>query len=307
VLGLITAPMLAPAGELLPDEEEPNEPDPATFEHDTAELIGTRGVGLHTQAWRPCGPARGVVVMTHGLNDHGGRFADFAERLVARGFSVHAFDLRGHGRSGGPRGWVDSFDDYVDDLDVVARHAAVRERFRPVFVFGQGMGGTIAALWTLARRPPVAGLLLSGARLQAHRAARDAPALRLLAAVAPRTRTLQVDVRRSSRDRRTIEDMIRDPLVQRAAVPVRTVRELLDAVARVDELAPSLKVSLLAMHGSADELEDPKGTRRLVSRAASGDKQLYLYEGLAHDLIHEPERARVVRDVSAWLCDRTRV
>ena len=73
---------------------------------------------------------------------------------------------------------------------------------------------------------------------------------------------------------------------------------------RIDAHAAQLTTPLLAMHGSADAVESPEGSRRIVQRAGSGDKQLYLYDGLAHDLLHEPERARVLRDVSAWLDER---
>jgi lysophospholipase len=59
------------------------------------------------------------------------------------------------------------------------------------------------------------------------------------------------------------------------------------------------------MHGSADPIQSSQGSRRLIARARSVDKQLYLYDGLAHDLLHEPERARVMRDVSTWMAERS--
>jgi alpha-beta hydrolase superfamily lysophospholipase len=37
------------------------------------------------------------VVVVHGVGEHSGRYADFAAPLVAAGFRVAAFDLRGHG------------------------------------------------------------------------------------------------------------------------------------------------------------------------------------------------------------------
>jgi acylglycerol lipase len=51
-------------------------------------------------------------------------------------------------------------------------------------------------------------------------------------------------------------------------------------------------------------IEDPEGSRRLVARAGARDKQVYVYDGLAHDLLHEPERARVTKDVAMWLDER---
>lgn len=277
-----------------------------TLEHGEGSVRGARGTSLYAQWWRPCGAVRGAVAVVHGLKDHSSRYGAFAERLVAHGFAVHAFDLRGHGRSGGPRAWVDSFGDYVEDLDSAVRCMRARERATPAFVFGQGMGGSIAALWAIERAPAMAGLLLSGAALQAGSAPAEARATRMLAALAPRARIFQLDLRRASRDRSTVEDALRDALVYQAPAPARTAKELLDAMEQVDARSSELSVPVLAMHGSEDVVSPPGGSRRLFARVASTDKQLYVYDGLAHDLLHEPERARVVRDVTEWLTDRTR-
>jgi acylglycerol lipase len=58
------------------------------------------------------------------------------------------------------------------------------------------------------------------------------------------------------------------------------------------------------MHGTADPVTDPDGSVRLVDRAASADKALRLYDGLAHDLLHEPERDRVMWDAIGWIEQR---
>ena len=290
-----------PARSLGPD---PDELGSITLERGEALVAAARGVSLYRQWWRPCGGARATVLVVHGLKDHSARYGVFAERLVARGFAVHAFDLRGHARSGGARAWVDAFADYEDDLEQVVRAVRVRERRGPLFVFGHGLGGTIAASWALGRASSAAGVILSGASLQASDTPAEARATRLLATLAPRARILQFDLRRTSRDRGTVEDSLRDGLVQQAPAPARTARELLDAMARVDERAPDLGLPLLALHGAADVVNDPAGSQRLVDRAGSPDKQLYLYDGLAHDLLHEPERTRVTADVLDWLVER---
>ena len=75
-----------------------------------------------------------MLVIVHGLKDHSGRYADLAAHLALRGFAVYAADLRGHGRSEGTRVWVDSFDDYVDDLDVFMKRVQDKEPGRPVFL-----------------------------------------------------------------------------------------------------------------------------------------------------------------------------
>jgi alpha-beta hydrolase superfamily lysophospholipase len=298
-------PALAPPLVELDDELRPE--TPVQLEHGETMVPGYRRTPLYTQWWRPF-ESRGSVLIVHGLKDHSARYGALAEQLVAEGFAVHAYDLRGHARSAGARAWVDSFDDHLRDLDAVVRHVLWREHGAGggrMFLFGQGMGGAIAALWTLRRAPPLAGLVLSAAALQCDDAPLEARATRMLAALAPYTRILQTDLRRASRDRGTVEDSLRDALVHQAPAPARTARELLDAMSAIDAQTPELTVPLLAMHGSADPIQSSQGSRRLIARARSVDKQLYLYDGLAHDLLHEPERARVMRDVSTWMAERS--
>jgi alpha-beta hydrolase superfamily lysophospholipase len=61
---------------------------------------------------------------------------------------------------------------------------------------------------------------------------------------------------------------------------------------------------LLVMHGTADTVTDPEGSKDLARRASSKDKTLKLYDGLYHDLLHEPEKAQVLGDVTQWLKER---
>jgi acylglycerol lipase len=298
-----TSPWVKDRGFLVLAEED--EPQDVTLEHGESRVPVGGGVTLYAQWWRPCFTARGVVTVVHGLKDHSARYGAFAERLVARGFAVHAFDLRGHARSEGARAWVESFDDYVDDLDAIVGRVRAREGAAPLFVFGHGMGGTIAMSWALrGSKRWLAGVALSGAALQPQPSPPEARSTRLMAALAPRARIYQLDVRRTSRDRSTVEDALRDTLVSHAPAPARTAKELLDAMESIDARADDLEAPLLAMHGSADLVSDMAGSRRLVARAGSIDKQLYVYDGLAHDLLHEPERARVVRDAAEWLVAR---
>jgi alpha-beta hydrolase superfamily lysophospholipase len=62
-----------------------------------------------------------------------------------------------------------------------------------------------------------------------------------------------------------------------------------------------VNVPLLDMHGSADKVTNPDGSRDLVARAASKDKTLKIYDGVYHDLLHEPGHERVMDDILAWI------
>jgi len=84
-------------------------------------------------------------------------------------------------------------------------------------------------------------------------------------------------------------------------LPARTVAELAAAIQTFPERTPGLRVPLLVMLGTADELVPPDAGRMVHERAGSPDKRLIEYEGLYHEILNEPEQERVMDDLVAWL------
>ncbi len=271
--------------------------------HADGRFAGAGGLSLYEQSWRPAGAVRAAVVIVHGLKDHSDHYGDLARALAADGFAVYAMDLRGHGRSAGDRVWVDSFDDYLDDLDAFVKRVREREPGKPVFLFGHSMGGAIVTLWTLTRQPDLAGVILSGPALQPGAGVNGflIAVTKLLGSLAPHLRVLDLKDADFSRDPAVVAAMKSDPLILHKPGPARTAAELLRAFERIHAREAELNVPLLDLHGSADKLTNPAGSRELVAKAASKDKTLKIYDGLYHDLLHEPEKAQVMADVIAWI------
>src|SRR4051812_21275077 len=92
-------------------------------------------------------PPRAEVLLTHGLGEHSGRYTHVAAALARRGLRMCAYDLRGHGRSDGPRGDA-RYEDLLDDLAQL--HAQVAESGRPVFLMGHSMGAQISLSFLLS-------------------------------------------------------------------------------------------------------------------------------------------------------------
>ncbi len=270
---------------------------------ETASWKAADGLVLHEHRWHAAAP-RGVVALVHGFIEHGGRYAPLAERLVERGYTVAAIDLRGHGRSQGERAFVHRFDEYLGDVDRFL--AAVYNDFPalPLFLLGHSMGGLIAAECYLTRRPPLRGLILSAPAVTVG--ARVFPLLRglatFVAALFPRLRVTQLgNGGFVSRNPQAVAEIEKDPLIYRGRFPVRTGAEILRAGERLRRQAEAIDLPLLILHGTGDLLTDAKGSEELHRRAASPDKTLKLYEGLYHELFSEPERETVLADLFDWL------
>jgi alpha-beta hydrolase superfamily lysophospholipase len=281
--------------------EEPVAAPAAVVHHDGA-FVGVRGTQLYAQSWHPRGEARADVILVHGLKDHSSRYAALAERLVAEGFAVHAFDLRGHGRSEGVRVWVDAFGDYLGDLEIFHKQLQAEGRPRPTILFGHSMGGAIAALYTITRKPALAGLVLSAAALATDVSAATVGGTRFVGALAPAAGVFQLDLTKFSRDPAQVAGNAADPLVYQGPAAAHTAAELLGAISILQARMEEIEVPVLALHGEADVVTPPAGSKQLVEKARAKDKTLKLYPGLYHDLLHEPDAdaRRVLDDVVAW-------
>ncbi|MBC7973575.1 MAG: alpha/beta fold hydrolase, partial [Myxococcales bacterium] len=85
--------------------------------------------GLYTETFLPAGTPKGVVLISHGYAEHCGRYHEVAHVIVNAGWAVLSYDVRGHGKSPGERGYIDRFSIYLDDL--TAMHAAARALVAP--------------------------------------------------------------------------------------------------------------------------------------------------------------------------------
>jgi len=279
----------------------PEAPTPAEPGHEVGSFVGTGGVQLFEQSWHPAGTALGVVVIHHGLKSHSAHYAELARHLVARGFAVYAYDMRGHGRSSGPRASLDDFEELVSDLDTFVRRVQAREPGRPTFVIGHSVGGAVVTLYALERHPSIAGLVLLAPALRTDTPTLVLAAGPLTAALMPNFPVVDVPDSAFLRDPAMLAEMGSDPLIYHPVGPARTGAALLRALEQVWARAEELEVPLLALHGTADRATDPRGSAEIVRRARSRDKTLLLYRGLYHDLVREPEREAVMNDIVTWI------
>lgn len=279
---------------------------PAGTKHAQGEFEGVGHTMLYWQSWKPThAPERGALVVMHGLKDHSSRYADFAHALNDAGYAVYALDARGHGDSAGNRVGVLLFDDYVMDFDIFLNRVLADEDV-PVFVFGHSMGGAIVTLEEILYHPDVRGVILSGAALDPGVSNFEIDLTKATAAVFPDFDVFNLDLADFSRDPAVVRADKRDPLVYQGAATAHMVAELVSAIRRIQSRMAEVDAPLLILHGKADRVTPPRGSQALYDRARSKDKTLELYGNMFHDLLHEPEKAKVTSDIIAWMNARTR-
>jgi len=261
------------------------------------------GLTLFERAWLPDGDARAVLVIVHGYAEHSGRYQHVGEALAARGYAVETLDLRGHGKSGGDRAIVRSFSRFLADLRRFVARVRQRHPGLPLFVLGHSMGGTIVTLYAIHDQPAVEGIVLSGPGLVARGGISQllAPVYSAVGKLAPNLPLAELKAETVSRDPAVVEAYDNDPLVYRGKIKAGMLRAFDEALGRIGDGMETVSAPLLILHGTADELTEPDGSRRLYDRARSADKTLRIYNGLAHEVLNEPEKERVIGELLRWL------
>jgi acylglycerol lipase len=259
------------------------------------------GTRLEYRAWPRAGATVTFAVM-HGLGEHSGRYADFARGMAQYGYATYAVDMRGHGKSPGPRGHVDSWSQWTDDVSAFVKHVE-RVAGGEVVPVGHSFGGAALLSTVLAGKLP-----------QSRRFVVSSPALKVKVAVpgwklqlgavaskiAPKlTMSNEVDPGTVSRIPAVVEAYRTDPLVH-GKISSRMFTEWQAASADILARAGEIKIPFLVLAGTADALIDPEGSRALHAKAPV-QSELHLLEGRYHEPFNDLDSDEVFRLIAGWL------
>jgi acylglycerol lipase len=278
------------------------------MKHKDGRFKGYKGLKLYYQCWLPDKKPKAVLLVAHGLAEHSGRYKNLVDYFVPKGYAVYALDHRGHGKSEGRRSYVDNFNDYLIDLKTFFDRVKKEHKNAKIFLFGHSLGATIAAAYAVKHQDGLAGLMVSGSSLVPPPGV--SPALLaiagILSALVPKMGVTVLDASTISRDQSVVDAYVNDPLVFRGKVPARTGAELARMWKQLPDQMPKIKLPILIMHGQADQLSDPRGSKLLYERVGSKDKTLKIYDSCYHEICNEPERKRVCSDMEKWLTKHIR-
>ncbi|KAM7475281.1 hypothetical protein LguiB_022524 [Lonicera macranthoides] len=270
----------------------------------------SRGDTIFTQSWMPVSnKVRGLVVILHGLNEHSGRYSDFAKQLNVNGYKVYGMDWIGHGGSDGLHAYVNSLDDAITDMKSFLGKVTCENPGIPCFVFGHSTGAAIVLKAALDPKVEacVTGIVLTSPAVGVQP---SHPIFRVLAPIIslliPKYQLSAANKKGMpvSRDPEALVAKYSDPLVYTGSIRVRTGYEILRISTYLQQNLNKLNVPFFVLHGTADTVTDPEGSRKLYDEASSMDKNIKLLDGFLHDLLFEPERDDIVNEIIEWFNHR---
>lgn len=265
-------------------------------------VAGVGGVRLHYRAWELESP-RAAVLVLHGLFEHSRRYRELAETLAGVGLSTYALDLRGHGASGGRKGYVRRFGQFLDDVDRFTDDvSAALPAALPRFLLAHSMGGLIGIRYLEERDPELTGAVITSPWLAL---AESPPAwqralLRTLARalpIVPIPSGMDADVLSHDADR--VADYRDDPVIYSTVTP-RLLTEALDAGDAAVRRKDRIDVPVLFVLAGDDRVVATDRALALA-RSLTGDVTIDVREGAYHEVLQETERGAVMAEIVGWM------
>jgi alpha-beta hydrolase superfamily lysophospholipase len=260
---------------------------------------------LYLQRWAPSSSAKAVVLITHGVAEHSECYHHAANALAQSELDVWAWDLPGHGKSYGQRGYVNSFSEYTDRLKEVLtevqRHAEAKV---PIFLLGHSMGGMIVFQFALQNpTAPIKAYILSspafGVKVQVP-FYKD-QAARVLMRLAPKfTIPHQITYEDLSRDSDLIKTYYKDPL-RHTKFSAPLYLGILGAMENAQRRAHELKAPVFVQAAGQDRIVDVLATQEIFAKIASTQKKLKIYPESYHEIFNDTNKQEVIDDFLAYL------
>jgi acylglycerol lipase len=276
------------------------------MQHQTGSLKAADGTIIHTESWLPESEVRAVVLISHGVGEHIGRYQHVAARLVADGYAVYGLDHLGHGKSEGiPRAYFDNFDQPVNTLKQCLDQVKTAHPGKKIFLYGHSLGSLIALVFTLRYQSELAGLISTGTPLEVEGS--QPGFLIALAGVLnnaiPKVAITPLPTSYLSHDPAEVKKYETDPLNYHGNVRVRIGHLIVQNSRMVKADASQITLPILILHGAEDKICPPAGSEILHRDAGSKDKTLKLYPGLLHEIHNETaaEQKVVLDDIVSWL------
>ncbi len=333
----------------IPESDTPNSASPPDkshladhqheFQHIEGEFAINEKLKLYEQVWLPPGGAddnqlrtKATVMIVHGFGEHSGRYRPLAMYLINNNYAVYAYDQRGHGKSGGPRAYINAWEEYVTDLERAVDRVLESSGELPLFILAHSLGGLVLASYLVKHKArvnrgttnppitpytddespppniPIAGVIFSSSLLRMP--TNVSPLLLALSGLVnslrPKMQTIKVDPSTLSKDEYEVDKYNADPLVYHGGMPVRTGVEIRQAVEALQSQMIEIEVPFYVFHGSEDQLTDPKGSELLYYTARAMDKTHKVYYGGYHEMLNAPEKKIVMADILAWLDARAK-
>lgn len=261
---------------------------------------------LHVLEVAGVGEPKGSITILHDAGDHGGRYEALASTLAEGGWAIALPDMRGHGKSEGPRGHSAGLAEVLRDIEAVQDHLAYRLPDAPRLLVGLGLGSVYAVAYAINHPDAVGAMVLASPNLAPrYEAPRKPGGLKgLFAKVGP---TSAGSLGHTPEALTSLPEQQRllaaDPLVHND-ISAHTLGHLPATLERVGAGFARLDVPTLVLVGEDDPLVDQAAVSRWCASNPRAERRAL--PGRRHDLFHDEGAETLAADVARWIATAIR-
>ncbi|MFD2213573.1 alpha/beta hydrolase [Metabacillus endolithicus] len=234
---------------------------------------------------------KGCIVIVHGAAEHHGRYKMLVEMWRLAGYHVVIGDLPGQGTTTRRRGHIESFDEYIKEVNEWITEA--KKFGAPLFLLGHSMGGLIVIRALQEKHHDVKAVILSspclGILFKPNKALELAS--RGLNLIMPSFKVQsQLNVGLATRSK-AVQELDENDSLYVTKVSVRWYRELIKAMEEAqNQVGKFQDVPLLLMQGGADKIVDKSLVKAWFNKVDLHEKNYKEWKGLYHEIFNEPEQ-----------------
>lgn len=272
------------------------------MKHDEFKFKTFDGLQLFGQSWQPESQPQAVICLVHGLGEHSGRYTHVAAQITQAGYTLISFDLRGHGKSEGPRGHTSSYEALMKDISSLLEVANKQFPELSLFLYGHSLGGNLVLNYVIRRHPKLKGVIATGPWL---RLAFEPSHFKIILAQITNyiwssfSQKSGLDTKAISRDPEVVYAYENDPLGH-DYISARMFIGIHQAGQWALEHASEFSLSLLLMHGGDDKLSSVEASREFAGKITK-NCTLKIWDGLYHEIHNEPGKKEVLKFLVDWL------
>lgn len=262
---------------------------------------------LFYQKWLPdSGTIKAYIIALHGWGTHSDRLNVPAEFFTEKGYSIYAFDIRGHWRNTGDfPGHIDSMDHIQKDIVLFMDLIKKQANDKKIFLMGHAFGALISLIFAI-NHPAIPGVIASSPLLKYVKS--FSPSRKLGRKIAGpiskiasnKTTDMNIEQNFLTSDIKILKKHIADKN-KINKISWRSAAEMERSMKWTFENAPNLFCPILILQAGNDKLVDKGTNRKFFERIKSTDKTYREYDGLLHELWNEKTRVQVFQDMFIWL------
>lgn len=276
-----------------------------TYKRSEGHFRGFDDIDLYFQRWGKLN-AKGTIIITHGHGEHSGSYQRLVDAFVADQWTFYGWDLRGHGRSEGQRGYASSFDDYCRDFKIFIEMILAEPETRkgPVVLLCHSMGALIQ-IKSLLQNPEIQAdavvicspLFGISVKVPAYKKAAAEWLQRFLPYL---TMGNEIEYHSLTRDPDVIREFEHDPY-RHMRISAGVYLGFLSSFPFIAEHAVDLRFKLLMQISDVDQVISSAAAIEIFERFGSKDKELRIYPGARHELYNDIIRQQAYDDLRNFL------